>query len=270
MDNLDTATPEESQEQELSHSDKMTGIITEPSETYEKTAKFPAKTIDWFLPILLFLVFVALQQIILRSNPDIAYQLKQKQMEAIEKRLSTSVEEGKITQEQANQQRDMIEGQMDKMGGGIGMVIQTVSILIIGFIAYFIMTGIYFLFAKFVFKGDGSYSDALVANGLTAYIGIIAVIVITIVAFLMGKFMSDISVASLMGSDKSTLTGWLLGRLDPFSIWAYVVLSIGLSKMFKAASASKYYIMVFGIWLIGGLIFHFVGKAVPFLAGFAR
>ena len=38
------------------------------------------------------------------------------------------------------------------------------------------MTGIYFLFAKFVFKGDGSYTDALGSKWITAYIGIIAVI----------------------------------------------------------------------------------------------
>jgi len=269
MDNIDNPAPTESQEQELSHSDKMIGVITEPAATFQKTAKFPVKTIDWFLPVFLLLVFVALQQIVLKSNADIAYQLKQKQMEAIDKNLSKQVEAGNITQEQANQRRDMIADQMDKMGGGIGMVIQTVSILIIGFIVYFIMTGIYFLFAKFVFKGDGSYTDALVANGLTAYIGIIAVILITIVAFLMGKFMQDLSVGSLLSADKSTLTGWFLYKLDIFSLWAYIVLSIGLSKMFKAESASKYYILVFGVWLIGGLIMHFVGKAVPFLAGFA-
>jgi len=78
--------------------------------------------------------------------------------------------------------------------------------------------------------------------------------------------MSDVSVASLTGTDKSTIIGWLLAKIDPFSIWAYSVLGIGLAKMFKSQSMGKYIIMVFGLWLVGGLLVWFIAKAVPFLS----
>ncbi len=267
MDNQDTAASPESQEEELNHSDKMIGVFTEPTSTFEKIAKFPPKTLDWFLPILLLAILVSVQQIVYHSNPTIKDQLRQKQMDAIEKRLDSQVESGTLTRDQANQQRDMIEGQMDKMGG-ITLVFQTIGILIAIFVFFFIMAGIYFLLAKFVLKDDGGYTSVLVASGMSAYIGMLGVIIITIVSLLMGKLIMDASVASFMGSDKSTLVGWILAKLDVFTIWSFAVFAIGLAKMFKSSSTQKYYMLVFGVWIIGGLILFYLAKAIPFLKMF--
>ena len=49
-------------------------------------------------------------------------------------------------------------------------------------------------------------------------------IVAGILTMLLGKMIMDTSLASFMGSDKMTLTGWLLAKIDPISIWAYIVL----------------------------------------------
>ena len=127
--------------------------------------------------------------------------------------------------------------------GGIALVIQTVGILIAVFVIFFIIAGIYFLLAKFALKGEGSYSSTLVASGLSAYIGILGVIIVTIVALLMGKYLMDPSAASFMGSDKSTIVGWIYAKLDIFAIWSYIVFAIGLAKMFKSSSTQKYYML---------------------------
>ena len=259
--------PEEIQDTELNHSDKIAGIFTEPAKTFETTAKFPLKVKDWILPILLFAVILSFQQILYHSNPNIAYQLKQKQMEAINKRLDSAVESGKITREQADQQKNMIEDRMEKMGG-LGLVFQIIGIFVVVFIIFFLIAGIYFLLAKFVLKGDGTYNSVMVASGLSLYIGLLGVIVITVISFLMGKMVLDSSVASFIGVDKSTIGGWLLAKLDVFTIWGYIVFSIGLAKLFKSSSTQKYYLMVFGVWIIGGLILFFIAKAVPFLQMF--
>ncbi|MCJ7552610.1 MAG: hypothetical protein MUO34_01890, partial [Ignavibacteriaceae bacterium] len=65
-----------------------------------------------------------------------------------------------------------------------------------------------------------------------------------------------------------TLAGFFLAKIDPISIWAYAVLSIGLAKLFKSDDVKKYYLVVFGLWIIGSLLFFYVAQAVPFLAGF--
>ncbi|QQS35114.1 MAG: YIP1 family protein [Ignavibacteriales bacterium] len=268
MNEFDTANPEQNipEEQELSHTDKMVGVFTEPAAIYTSTAKFPLRTIDWLLPFIILLALVAISQVIVTSNPEIAYQIKQKQMEQIEKNFADAVEKGQMTQEQADQQMERIQEQMESFGGGIGKVIQVVSIFIVGFIFFFIVSGIWFLLSKFALKGDGTYVSALVASGLTAYISMIQVLVTTILAIVMGRLVSDTSVASLMNIDKTNITGFLLSKLDVFSIWAYAVLGIGLAKLFKSESTGKYIIMVFAVWLIWSLIVFVISKAVPFLS----
>jgi hypothetical protein len=265
MQTDDTSNLEQtSSEQELSHTDKMIGIFTSPKETFEQIAKFPPKTMDWFIPVLVLCVVVALTQILVMTNPDIAYQAKQKQMEAIQKNFDEAVAKKQMTQEQADEQISKIEERMAS-GGAMIYVFQTVGIFIVVFLMFFILCGIYFLVSKFALKGDGTYASVLVADGLVSYIVILQIIVGAIFAFAMGKLIRDVSAASLMDMDKSTIVGWLLAKIDPFAIWAYAVLSIGLAKMFKSASTGKYFIMVFGLWIIGGLLLWFIAKAVPFL-----
>lgn len=275
MDNNDTNDVVEQtsapEEEELSHSDKMIGILSEPSKTFESISKFPPRTIDWLLPIFLLLLFVAVSRIIVLKNDEIRYEVKQKQIAKIEKGLQESVKEGKITQQQANQRLDLIEENMDKFGSGsIGTIIQTVSIFIGGFIIFLITSGIFFLFAKFLLKGEGTYTGTLVANGLSAYIGIITVILAAICSLVFSRMFNDVSLASFLNTDKSTIMGFIFGKIDIISIWAYVVFSIGLAKMFKSASTGKYYGLVFGLWIIGTLILFILAKSIPFMSNFIQ
>lgn len=251
-------------EQELSHTDKMVGIITAPIETFEKIAKFPPKTIDWLLPVFILCLVIALTQILVMSNPEISIQAKQKQMEAIQKNFDEMVAKKQMTQQQADEQLEKIEERMSSMGA-ITYVFQTIGIFFTVFIFFFVICGIYFLISKFILKGEGTYASALVADGLVSYIVMIQIIIAAILAFAFGRLMRDASLASLMDIDKSTITGWLLAKIDPLSIWIYSVLSIGLAKMFKSDSMIKYFAMVFSLWIIGGLLLWFVAKTVPFL-----
>ena len=159
---------------------------------------------------------------------------------------------------------------MEFMQGPVGWVITIATSVIFGFIVFFIIVGIYYLFIRFMLKGEGSFASALVANGLTIYINIIQIIIAGIITMIMGRMIMDTSVASLIGSDKNTLVGWVLARLDPISIWAYIVLAIGFAKMFKSESTGKYYALVFGLWLIGMFILFQLAQAVPFLQNFMQ
>jgi hypothetical protein len=263
--NPESTETQASPEEELSHSDKMIGIFTEPSATFEKTAKFPVKNVDWFLPVLILLVVVAITQILVLSNKEIYYQAQQKQMQQIEKTFDQMVAKGQMTREQADQQLDKVRERMEQGRGPLGYVIQTLGIFIVGFIYLFLVGLIYFLFAKFAFKGDGGYTSALVASGLVSYITIIQVVLAAILAMAFGRLLNGLSIASLADIDKSTFVGFILGKIDPFSIWIYSIISIGLAKMFKSESSAKYFVMVFAVWILGSLLFWGIGKVVPFL-----
>ncbi len=270
MDPIDTNGPEEevtgaetveTGNGELGHSDKMIGVFSEPAKMFDLTSKFPPRHKDWVIPIIILMVLVGITRTISMMNEEVFLEAKQKQIAGIEK----MVENGTLTQEQGDQAINRIDQQMEFMRGPVGWVINIVSTLIFGTLFFVIVAGIYFLFIKFLLKGEGTFASTLVASGLVGYISIIQVIIAAILTMAFGKIVEETSLAALMGSNKSTIIGWLYGKIDPISIWAYIVLSIGLAKMFKSKSTGKYYALVFGLWLVGTLLFFFVAKAVPFL-----
>lgn len=256
------------EEIELSHTDKLVGVFTEPAKTFESISKFQIKTIDWLLPFSVLLIAVILSTFVAMSNPQVKADAIEKRLEDIRKDLDKQVAEGKLSKEEANQRLEMIESQVEKMSGTIGMVIQSVSILIFGFIIFFIVCGAYFLVIKFGLKDQGTYKHVLAASGLTAYIGIIQVALATILTLVFNRVVQDVSAASLLNYDKSTIAGFLLAKVDVISIWSYVVLSIGLAKLFKSENLKKYLITIFGIWIGWGLIMFFLAKNIPFLKNF--
>ncbi|MEP0860522.1 MAG: YIP1 family protein [Ignavibacterium sp.] len=265
MENNETLNNEQTnQQQELSHSDKMIGVFTEPSNTFEAIAKFPVRSIDWVLPVVIVFILIGLMRSLAMLNEEVALQTRQAQIEMFDKMVS----EGKMTQEDADKAIEGIEKQMEFMRGPIGWVINVVSTLIFGFIFFFIIAGIYFLFIKFFLKGEGSYQHVLVASGLTSYITMIQVLIGGILTFVLGKIFMDTSVANFLDLEKGSIVKFIVSKIDPISIWAYSVLAIGLAKLNRAQSSTPYFILVFALWILGGLLFFFLGKIFPFLGGF--
>lgn len=269
MDSNETIIPTEETTNgngELSHSDKMIGVFTEPAKTFYLTSKFPPRTKDWVIPVLVFFIIIALIRIIAMTNVEVKFEAKRQGIERIEK----MVESGTMTREQGDEAIEALDQQMAFMDGPVGWVITIATTLIFGFIIFFVIVGIYFLFIKFILKGEGTFASALVANGLTSYISILQIIIGGILTMLFGKMIMDTSLASIIGSDKTTFTGWLLAKVDPISIWAYIILAIGFAKMFKSESTAKYYALVIGLWLIGGFILFQLAQAIPFMQAFIQ
>lgn len=248
----------EDEEFELSHTDKLVGVFTEPGITFQKISAFKPKAVDWFIPLLIVVIASSVAYLVLMSNPQIKYQIIEKQIESLQKQ----VEKGNLTQEMADQQEERIR---EFSEGSLSSLISIVGIVFGSFIIFFIIAGVFFLASKFILKGDGSYSSAMVAYGLPHYVVVIQVIVTVIAALLMGKFLEGVSVASLLQMDTTTFTGMLASKLDIFSIWFYSLFSIGLAKMFKAESTGKYFGLVFGMWIGFSIIWFFISKAIPFM-----
>jgi hypothetical protein len=59
------------EEFELSHKDKLVGVISKPTATFAKVAKFPAKATDWIIPMLIVIVIAILSQVLMMNNPTI-------------------------------------------------------------------------------------------------------------------------------------------------------------------------------------------------------
>ena len=269
MDPNETITPTEEATNgngELSHSDKMIGVFNEPSKMFEHISKFPTRNKDWVIPVFILFLVAALIRILAMTNEEVYFEAKRQGIE----RINKMVDSGTLTREQGDEAIDRIDQQMEFMKGPIGWVITIATTLIFGFIVFFIIVGFYYLLIRFLLKGEGTFSSALVANGLTIYINVLQLIIAGILTMLMGKMLTDTSLASFMGIDKNTITGWLLAKVDPISIWAYIVLSIGFAKMFRSETTGKYYALVFGSWLIVMFILFQISQAVPFLQNFMQ
>jgi len=266
---LNTEGPNQGEEYELSHTDKLVGLFTEPAAMFEKIAKFPPKAIDWVLPVILLIVFAILSNVMLMTNPLIKQSIVDEQLTEIEKRLDEAVEAGQMTQQQADerldQTRDFMENQL-----GATMIIQFVATVIIIFIIVFVVAGVFLLLSKTLLKGEGSYVSSLVAYGLPFYIGILGIIVMIIVSMATDKMFEGVSLANLLGADKKEIGGYLLSKVELFSIWFHVIIGIAYAKMFKSPDTGKFIGMVFTAWIIWSLIIFYLAQALPILQGFLR
>ena len=254
-------------EEKFGHTDSIVGLFTEPVPTFEKMALHPPKTIDWLIPAVLLVIVAIFSNYLMFSNAQIKYSMIEKQMTKIEKNFQELVDKGTITAKAADEQLESIRESMEKnMGGFSPMVI--ISTIIAVFIKFFIVAGVFFIFAKFVLKGEGNYSTSMVALGLPAYITIIQVIIMVVLALVLSKLMAGLSVADFLDLDKGTYGGFLLSFLDPFSIWFYAVVSIAYAKLFKSTKVMQFFITIFGLWIGFSLLLFVLAQYIPMLKFF--
>jgi len=266
METEDTLQPQEPKQEieELSHTDKIVGVFSEPSKMFSITSLFPIKSKDWLVPLLIVFALAGMMRSFVMLNQEVYFEAKQQQVKMMEEMIKN----GTLPADQLDTALERIDGQMEFMRGPVGWIINIVTTIIFGSIFFFIIVGIYFLCAKLILKGNGTYQGTLVASALPMYISAIQFIITGLLTFAMGKIVMDTSASAFLNADRSTILGFILAKFDPISIWAYVVLGIGLAKMFKSKNTVNYIILVFALWIFGGLLFFFLGQAFPVLRGF--
>ena len=149
-------------------------------------------------------------------------------------------------------------------------LIPSISVFVIMLLWFFVFTTLAFVLAKFVLKGDGTYGQAMTAMGLPLYISVLQSVILIIVGMLMGKMLTGLNPASLTGMDLKSLPGFLLSRLDIFSIWFYAVVGISFAKMFKSDNVKKYIITSLATWLIFMIIIFGLAQVVPSIGNMIR
>jgi ABC-type transport system involved in cytochrome c biogenesis permease subunit len=194
--------------------------------------------------------------------------MQQEQEKAMREQFDKMVESGQMSREQADEQ---MEQSAQFVNNPMFMyLIPSISVFVIMLLWFFIFTTLAFLLAKFALKGEGGYSQAMTAMGLPLYISVLGSIILVIAGMLMGKMLTGLNPATLMGMDLKTLPGFLLSRLDLFTIWFYVVVGISFEKMFKSDNVKKYVITSLAAWLIFMFIIFGLAQAVPQLGGMLR
>lgn len=227
---------------------RLIGTLISPGETFQDINRKP----DFLLPLLLAIVvslagnFVILK----RLNPDYEKITRQ----AVEQQLAKN---NKTISDLSPQEREAVEAQV-KMGAKIspyvGYVISILSPLVIGLFALLFWAGTMLISGQSTFKKVFSVTSYIYAVVLVT----IQMALNVLVAFLRNPEDIDLLKGSIavtnpgmmLPAGSNAIVEALLTRLDIFSIWFIVLMSIGLAKVCKKTSTGKAATVVVGLWAI--------------------
>jgi hypothetical protein len=246
-------------QENISLSDAMTGVLTEPGTTFE-SVKLSSKKNYWIVPVIISIVLYIAASMIAMRDSDLSSEIKMKQKTAANERLDKAVKDGKMSREDADAQREKMEKFMDQ-SGPLFYVFAILGPLFAGFIFLFARAGIFIGVFK-IFKGTASFSNILSVLGLASVIEIIQVIVDTVLAIVRGKLMSNIGPGLLVTSESVGENMFkFLSHFDVLAIWYLVVLGIGFAKV-SNLKVSQTLPVVFLIWLIYVLATSFLNLGI--------
>ncbi len=255
--NLSSSEPSNKIE-ELSFLDKVAGIFVEPSKVFENIRLFNPKTIDWLVPIVILIILTIFTNLLVTSNPEIKAEIESIQRKAYEESLEKAVKEGKLTEQQKEEQLEQIE----KFTSGPAMrIIQYISIAVFTFVFLFIITAVYHLIWGIIFKGQGNYANALSVYGLSQFINMVEIILVAILSIVMTKMLMGFSVSAFLNLEKGTLLNYVLSKVNPFTFWWLYVVGVGLAKVYDIPK-NKSLLTILILWLI----YVVVAKFVPYLS----
>ncbi len=241
--------------EEFTTTDAMVGVFTEPGETYESVSRNPGKNY-WILPVIIFVVLNLIATFITFSDPEILGSVMDERMETARQQIEEKVKSGELTKEQGD---EAIAAQEQFMNPSSPFFIAIgYTFAVAGpFVVLFMLSLVYFIGLK-ILKSEAGYGSVLNVVGLALLISGVQVILTSVLSILLGK-MTTLSLGMLTSADQAGLGLYsFLNSIDAFSIWLYIVISIGLIRIGKI-SAGQSFGMVFGIWIIWIAITSFMG-----------
>lgn len=244
--------PENQPAENISLGDAMAGVFSEPGNTFT-AVKSSQKKNYWLIPLLILIAVSIISSFLVTNDEELVSELKTQQKEAVKKQLDQQVKDGKLTQEQADQQME----QTDKMFGGTMLVVFGIIGSVFVVLIFFFMKALIYWGGLKIFSGIAGFSDIMNVLGLTALITAIQLIVNTVLAVLTGKLMMNIG--PVMFVTKETMSKEIYGLIanfDLINIWYLIIVGIGLAKVSNLKS-SVTMPFVFVLWIIWVLLTSF-------------
>lgn len=234
-------------------SDLLLNVFSSPGDAFEGLKASPTRASVWLIPMIILIVIASGATYLMFSNPTLKDQFMQGQEQVLQK----SVDSGKMTQEQADQQK---QG-MERMGGmfiAFGIIGSVVFISVM----FFGATLILWLVGKMAMGSTAGYGKYLELYGLSSWIGILGGIIMILMVGAMGSLYASPSagLAVLSNYNPTDNTHRILSALNIFSIWQAAVVGIGMSKL-AGKSAGMGIGIAFGLWVVWVAITIFLGLA---------
>ena len=259
---LDSHEQEPEPTEELSVTDAIAGIFTEPGNTFEAVKSSPKRNY-WILPIIILIVISIASAFLVTHDEELYSQIKDKQTKAAKERFDEAVKSGKMTQEKANEQMDQMDKGFNK-SNPIFLVFTIAGPIVSTFIIFFFRGAVFFGITK-IFKGTAGFMTILSVLGLASIIDSIQTIIDTVLAIIMGKLQVNIGPVLLVTTEGVGESMYkFLAHLDVFNFWYFAVIAIGLARV-SNLKTSQMMPAVFGLWLLWICLTSFL--KLPFMMG---
>ena len=231
MSEVNTSSPEDPTVVHVDNSfERIIGIFTSPTKTFESIARKP----DWFIPLIVMLLFAAATGFIASDRID------------FEGTMREQLEGNRMTEEQREKAIEM-GGGMQKAGPYLGVLFTPIILLIIAgliMLGHKIMGG----------AGDfGAYFSVAVYGWFPQFIKGLLVTIILLAGE--PKTINEMMVAAYSNpgflADPSTnpVLFAFLTKLDVFTIWSLILMTIGYSIVSRG-SRMRSAVIVVGLWAV--------------------
>ncbi len=241
QDSFNTSSEPQPETEQLSKVEAVSGVLTDPSGTYENISRF-SKTNYWLFPVLLVIIANLIGTFLFIQDEELTSQVMDKQKKQMREQMEEKVKKGDITREDANVAIESAEKFMNPKS--VFFQIIGYAMAVIGpFLLLLILSLIALLILK-ILKGNANFQGLLNAIGLGNVIIAIGVIIGTVLAIVLGK-LSGVSPALFFDEDSvgAKLFAFFT-KLDVFYIWFYIVISIGIAKAGKVKTMPVMIILI--------------------------
>lgn len=228
--------------QQLSVAEAITGVFTEPSETFETIACTPRRNY-WLIPVLISIALSLAATFLFMRDTELVDSVMEKQRAKLSEQFDKNVKEGKMSREDADKALEGIssESTFFKIAAYAGAILGP-------FIILFLLSIIYMVVLK-ISKADFDFGNILNVVGLSAIIASLGSLLSMVVSIFTGRI-SGIGLGLLFKEENIGAQMFaMLTKVDIFQIWFYVLISIGLSKVARI-SFGKSAAIVFGIFIV--------------------
>jgi hypothetical protein len=239
--------------QELSQMDAISGVFTEPGNTFESIAKFPKRNF-WLLPVLILVLTSIVFSLLSYFDSEIESKMFDRQKIKLRERMQEKVKNGKMTQSEADLTIKKAEEFMDpnnpNVKGYLFIMIgfRLAFAIVIPFIFFFVICVFYMLFLQII-QSNFEFTNILNVIGLSLLVSSIGDILSIFCSILIGDLATVGPTIFLSPEKIGEVFHTILLKFDIFSVWFCVLASIGLVKIAKIKPIISY-LFVFILWII--------------------
>lgn len=239
---------------------RMFNVLATPGDVFDDVRQRAADTWNWLLPAILLTLVGWVGSFLILGQDSVKAQISEMQ----DKQFQKLVEQGKMSQPQADQARAASE-KVTTVAKYVGAVVAT---LVAAFASPFWWALLLWLAGAKAMGGNFGYMKAVEVAGLANVIVILESVLKSLMIVIFGNLFAGPHLGFLLMKeyDPQNLTHSLLTQVDAMTFWKLAVLAIGLVRL-AGVSWVKAAVWVFGLWaFFTGLMIAF-GQAMQKLFG---